>query len=102
MREITGKLKVPPFHEVEDEELERIWNSPHSRLVRNSGLVMMVGGYLTLILFALYEFFMSNDDEVLPKFAVAAMIIGFGITLGAVILARLKSYKHDKYTEVER
>lgn len=102
MREMAGKLSVPPFKEVEDKVLDRLWNSPHSRLVRHGGIVMLIGGYLSLVLYGLYEFFTAKDEAAFPKVAIAAMLIGLIITFGTVLLTRLKTYKHDRYKEIER
>jgi anti-sigma factor RsiW len=102
MKEMSENLGLPSFKEPEDEVLEQLWKSPYSRFARNAGIVMVIGGYLALIGYALYEFMIDNREEMFPKVAIAALIIGFLIMLGSVIRERIKTYKTDAYKEVER
>lgn len=102
MKEMSGKLGLPSFKEPEDEVLEKLWKSPYSRFARNAGIVMVIGGYLALVGYALYEFMINKSEELFPKIAIAALVIGFLIILGSVIRERIKTSKVDKYKEVKR
>lgn len=102
LRETSGKLASVSFKEPTDVALERVWKSPYSRFARNASLGMVLGGYALLIAYALYEFF-TNGKEALPeKVAIGAIVLGFVILLGQLILERIKSYKTDPYKEIER
>lgn len=102
MKEISGKLILPPFKEPEDEILEKLWKSPYTRFTRNAGIVMVLAGYLCLTGYAFYEFIINKKETVLPKIAIAALVIGFLILLFSVIRERMKTYKKDIYKEVKR
>ena len=102
MKEMSGKLSMPSFKEPEDEILEQLWKSPYSRFTRNAGIFMVLAGYLCLLGYAFYEFIIDKNEAVLPKAAVAALIIGFLILIVSVIRERMKTYKKDIYKEVKR
>jgi Putative zinc-finger len=102
MAELSEKLGLPSFKEPEDEVLEQLWKSPYSHFVRNAGIVLVIGGYLALVGYALYEFMINKSEETFSKIAIAGLIIGFLIILGSVIRERIKTYKTDRYKEVKR
>jgi len=90
------------FEEPEDRILATIWRKPYSRFQKRSGLVMVIGGYVSLGLFAIYEYLMDGSVAVIPKIAAFSILVGFVVLLGAVIRGRVKTYKVDKYKEVIR
>lgn len=102
LRETSGKINSLSFVEPTDEVLEKIWKSPFSRMTRNAGLVMIIGGYAALILFGLFQIIFSDDEAWFPRISIAAIIIGFLILLGHVIRERLKTFKTDPYKEIQR
>ncbi len=102
IREASGKIEAVSFIEPEDEVLEQLWKFPHSRLTRISGLLLVLGGYLTLIIYAVFEFLRSGEEAVIPKIGVVALFIGCVILLLSVIRERIHTYKVDPYKEVKR
>ena len=102
LRETAGKIEGVSFIEPQDEVLRKLWKRPYSRLMRNSGLFLVISGWIFLIAYALVEIFRDNQEPFLPKMAVAAVIIGFFILLGFLIRERIQTYKVDPYKEVKR
>jgi len=102
MKEISKKLTLPSFKEPEDEILEQLWKSPYTRFTRNAGIIMVLAGYLCLMGYAFYEFIISKKEDLIPKIAIAALVIGFLILVFSVIRERMKTYKKDIYKEVKR
>lgn len=102
LQEASDKLKGITFTEPQDQVLQKLWKSPHSRLTRNTGLLLVLGGWLALVIYGLYEAFVTPDEAFFPKTMLAVIIIGFVVLLGSVIRERLKTYKTDPYKEVER
>lgn len=90
------------FREPEDELLESLWKRPYSRWAKVSGLLLIVGGWLTLVVFALFEMFRDTSEPLLSRVSVGAIIIGFFIMLLYVIRERLATIKIDKYRGVIR
>ena len=97
-----SKLQAVSFSGPSDDELDRIWKNPFSSFTRNAGLFIVFAGWIALIIYSLVELFRSNTEPVLPKMAIAGIIIGFIILLFAVLSDRLRAFKVDPYKEVER
>lgn len=102
LRETTGKLAAITFREPDDAVLAQVWNSPFSRLARNSSLVLIIGGYVGLIGYGLFEVFTSGTKELPAKLGLAAIVLGFLILLVQLIRERIRTYKTDPYKEIER
>jgi len=102
LRETSGRLDAVSFQEPDDRVLARIWNSPFSRLSRNTALIMIIGGYSGLIGYGFYEFLTSGREELPAKLGLAAIVVGFLILLVQLIRERVKTYKTDPYKEIER
>lgn len=102
LRESSRPLAEIRFAEPHDAVLDRLWKSPYSRLSRATGLILVIGGYLALIAYSLYEFFISNNEAAVPKIAVGAILLGFFVLLGHVVRERLKSYSTDPYKGIQR
>ncbi len=102
LRETSGKLESVTFAEPQDEILRQLWRSPFNRLSRIGGLLMVIGGYVALVAFALFEMFTGGDEGIWFKVSIAAILIGFIILLIQVIRERLKTYAKDPYREIER
>ena len=101
LRESSGKLNTISFIEPTDEVLKYLWKSPFSSLMRNSALFFIVGGYVALAGYGIYNFLISGELT-FPKIAVVAIIFGFAFLLFSVIRERIKTYKVDPYKEVVR
>jgi hypothetical protein len=102
LRETSGELTAISFQEPDDAILAQMWNSPFSRLTRNTALLMIIGGYAALIGYALFEFFLHGKEALPVKTGLAAIILGFLILLVQLIRERIKTYKSDPYKEIER
>jgi len=102
LRETTGRLTAISFQEPDDKVLAQVWKSPFSRLSRNTALIMIIGGYVGLIGYGLYEFLTRGKEELPAKLGLAAIIMGFLILLVQLIRERVKTYKTDPYKEIER
>ena len=63
---------------------------------------MVLGGWLVLVAYAIYEALSSPGEALLPKTAMAVVVVGFVILLVSVIWGRVKTYKSDPYKEVQR
>ena len=101
LREAAGKVAAISFREPQDEVLRTLWKSPYSRFTRNAGLVLVLAGWLTLIVYAGYEFLRQGEIDV-PSVAGAAVWVGVAILVLSVVRERLRTYKTDPYREVER
>lgn len=102
LREASGKLAAISFQEPSDVVLAQIWESPFSRLARNTSLGLIIGGYAGLMGYGRFEFLTSGTKELPAKMGLAAIIVGFLILLFQLIRKRVKTYKTDPYKEIER
>ena len=102
LRETTGKLTAISFREPDDAVLAQVWKSPFSRLARNTSLVLIIGGYASLMGYGLFELLTSGTKELPAKLGLAAIVLGFLIMLVQLIRERVKTYKTDPYKEIER
>ncbi len=66
---------------------------PYSRLTRNSGLFLVLGGVLLLIIYGIFEFLRSGEEAVIPKTGVIAVLIGCVILLLSSLRERIHTYK---------
>jgi anti-sigma factor RsiW len=102
LRETSGKLAAISFQEPEDVVLAQVWKTPYSRFARNMALVLIIGGFLGLIGFGLFEFLTNGREELPSKMGTAAVALGFLILLVQLIRERVKTYKTDPYKEIDR
>ena len=102
LKDTGAKIKKVSFEEPQDKILQSLWRSPFSRFARMSGLFLVIGGWLALIIYAIIEILKQGEEPVFTKVAIAAVFIGFFVLLATVIRDRLKTYKTDPYKEVER
>jgi anti-sigma factor RsiW len=102
LRESTGNIKAISFVEPEDAVIARVWKSPFSRSVRNTSLAMIIGGWLLIAGFGLFEFLTSGMEGLPAKIGVAAIALGFTFLLVQLIRERIQTYKVDPYKEIKR
>jgi len=95
LRETTGKLSAISFREPGDKVLTQVWKSPYSRLMRNTSLVLIIGGYAALVGYGLFGFLTSGAEELPAKMGLAAVVLGFLILLVQLIRERIRTYKTD-------
>ncbi len=102
LKKTSSKLDKIHLEEPRDEILDKIWKSPYSKFSKNIGLFMIFAGWITLILYSIYEFFILRENDPIPKVATIIIFTGFIILLITVIRDRIKAYRSDPYKEVER
>jgi predicted anti-sigma-YlaC factor YlaD len=102
LRKTENMLAALSFVEITDEAATAFWRLPYSRLLRNAALLMIIGGYLTLVVIGFVAFLVAGTEGLLNKLPVAAIFIGTALLLGLVLVERIKTYKVDPYREVER
>lgn len=102
LKKSSASLKGLTYMESRDIELDKIWKSPYSRFMKNTGLLMVIAGWVAIILFSLYEMIFSNSKQFLPRISTVLILTGFIVLLFTVIRDRIKTYKSDPYKEVKR
>lgn len=95
-------LKMVPFVEPTDQAAMALWKLPYSRTARNAALLMVVGGYLLLILYALFTILTNGSEGFVPRLALGAILIGLLVLLGMLGIERLQTYQKDPYKEIRR
>jgi predicted anti-sigma-YlaC factor YlaD len=96
------RLEALSFVEVTDEASRAFWRLPYSRAVRNAGLWLIVGGYVSLLLFGFFSFLADGSKGLFGKIAGAAIVIGFVVLVGMLVIERVVTYRVDPYKEIER
>jgi anti-sigma factor RsiW len=102
LRETSGKLAAITFDEPDDAIVAQVWRSPFSRATHIAAWLLIGGGYLVLAAIALHEFLTTGGEELAPRTALAAIVLGFLILLVQVVRQRCKTYQTDPYREIER
>jgi anti-sigma factor RsiW len=102
LQQQSSSLSALSIREPQEEALADFWRLPYSRTVRNSGLFLLIGGYIVFLCFGLFNYFTDDSEMLFGKLSVAAMVIGGIIVFGVVLIERLISYKTDPYKEVKR
>lgn len=102
LKEASGKMEGMGLETPDDKILEKAWKSPHSRLARNFGIVLVVAGWLAMVIYGAYEFLVIKDVESIPKFAFVIMGVGIVVLFITVLRDRIKSYRNDPYKEVDK
>ncbi|MEE2782810.1 MAG: hypothetical protein VYE04_05600 [Pseudomonadota bacterium] len=72
-----------------------------SKIANISGWFLMLGGFLTISGYGVYEFFTNTADIGFIELAVAAVYVGMLLLFVAALRQRLKQRKTDPYTDVE-
>lgn len=102
LHETSSKIHSVSFLEPDETILESLWNPPYSHLSRISGLAMVIGGWIALILYILYEAIIRGSGSLFPRIGAAVMVIGFIVLLANAIRERWIKYKLDPYKEIIR
>jgi anti-sigma factor RsiW len=102
LRRTENKLEAISFVEVGDEAARAFWKLPYSRAVRIAGFAMILGGYAVLAVVSLITFIAEGSDGLVERLPIIAIVIGFLILLGMVIVDRVISWQTDPYKEIER
>ncbi len=103
VKEVTGKVK---YDDLPLEVWEGYWQNLYRRLERGIGWIFTsIGTILLLVAGGYYlakDYFLDPNLPILPKFGVAALIIGVVFLLVSVARERLFAYNRDRYREVQR
>ena len=102
LRQTENRLERISFVEVSDEAARAFWHLPYSRGLRNASLIMIIGGYAALLLYGLVTWLMQGTEGLFQRLSLSAIVIGFLILLGLLIVERISVYQTDPYKEIER
>jgi anti-sigma factor RsiW len=102
LRETSGRLEAASFQEPGDVVLDQVWNRPYSRFMRNGALFLILGGYLALLLYGLFEFLRADDGQPLVRVAVASIALGVFYLLLQLLRERWKLSRIDPYKNIKR
>jgi anti-sigma factor RsiW len=102
LRLTEKNLEAISFVEVTDEAARAFWRLPYSRLLRNASLALIIGGYASLIFYGVIRSLIEGTQGLFQNLAVTAIVIGFVVLLGLVIVERISTYRSDPYKEIER
>lgn len=102
MKATNATIKKYSASELHDRELDRLWKNPVNKIVHISALILLIGGWLLLTGYGLYEFFTDGSEGFIPKISIASLIIGTVFLFIYVLGERLSLLKSDPYKEVQR
>lgn len=71
------------------------------RTTRGIGWLLLIGGGVVVLGFALYELLLAETDAPLLKWGLIAFYAGLGVLLLAVVRQRMLARKTDRYEDVE-
>lgn len=72
-----------------------------ARTTRGIGWLLLIGGGVAVLGYALYEFLLAETDAPLLKWGLIAFYVGWGVLLLAVLRQRMLARKTDRYKDVE-
>lgn len=102
LRRTERRLEAISYVEITDEAARALWRLPYARTLRNASLFMVIGGYAALVLYGFIVFLTNGDEDLFTKVTLAAIVIGFLVLLGSLIVERISTYRVDPYKEIER
>ena len=76
-------------------------NDPTVRTTRGLGWLLLIGGGVAVLGFAIYEFLLAETDAPVLKWGLIAFYVGWGVLFLAVLRQRLLARKTDRYKDVE-
>ncbi|MEJ2720493.1 MAG: zf-HC2 domain-containing protein [bacterium] len=91
------RLKAP------DEEFwARYWDSLLHRMERGTGFLLMVGGIIAILLFAIYKAVTSPDFLTFKGLSIGVILLGLIVVFLSVVRERYHESKSDPYREVKQ
>jgi len=96
------KLEAISYVELSEAAARSLWRLPFARSLRNASLFLVIGGYAALVLYGLFTFFTGGDEDLFGKITIGAIVIGFLVLLGSLLIERISTYRVDPYKEIER
>jgi anti-sigma factor RsiW len=102
LRQTEKKLDAISYVEITDEAARSLWKLPYARTLRNASLLMVFGGYAALLIYGFITFLTDGDEDLFGKVTLAAIVIGFLVLLGSLVVERISTWRVDPYKEIER
>lgn len=102
LRQTELKLEALSFVEITDEAARSLWRLPYARLLSIASLLLVIGGYAALLLYGFFNFLTDSNEDLFGKVTIGAIVIGFLVLLGSLIVERISTYRVDPYKEIER
>jgi predicted anti-sigma-YlaC factor YlaD len=102
LRQTEKKLDAISYVEITDEAARSLWKLPYARTLRNASLLMVFGGYAALLVYGFITFLTDGDEDLFGKVTLAAIVIGFLVLLGSLVVERISTWRVDPYKEIER
>ena len=102
LRQTEEKLDAISYVEITDEAARSLWKLPYARTLRNASLLMVFGGYAALLIYGFITFLTDGDEDLFGKVTLAAIVIGFLVLLGSLVVERISTWRVDPYKEIER
>jgi anti-sigma factor RsiW len=102
LRRTEEKLEAISYVEITDQAARSLWKMPYGRFLSIASLVLVIGGYAALLLYGLITYLTDGDEDLFGRVALGAIVIGFLVLLGSLIVERISTYRVDPYKEIER
>ena len=102
LRQTEHKLAAISYVEITDAAARSLWRLPYARWVSVTALLLVIGGYAALLLYGFISFLMDGSEELFGKVTLGAIVIGFLVLLGSLVVERISTYRVDPYKEIER
>jgi anti-sigma factor RsiW len=102
LRKTEQKLEAISYIEITDEAARSLWRLPFARFLSVASLVLVIGGYAALLLYGFVLFLLDDGDDLFVRISVGAIVIGFLVLLGSLIVERVSTYRVDPYKDIER
>lgn len=102
LRRTEQKLEAISFVEVTDAAAWSMWKLPYARRLRNASLLLVIGGYVSLLLYGFVSYLLNPGEELFGRIAFGAIVAGFLMLLGSLVIERIRTWRVDPYKEIER
>ena len=101
LKAVRASVGALPIGELDQETWRKMMNDATARTTRGIGWLLLIGGGIAVLGFAIYEFLLAETDAPLLKWGLIAFYVGLGVLLLAVIRQRMLARKTDRYKDVE-
>jgi hypothetical protein len=102
LRQTEHKLEAISYIEITDAAARSLWKLPFARFLTVASLLLVIGGYAALLLYGFITFLTDGDEDLFGRITLGAIVIGFLMLLGSLIVERISTYRVDPYKEIER
>jgi hypothetical protein len=102
LRQTETKLEAISYVEITDEAARSLWKLPYARFLSIASLLLVIGGYAALLLYGFVTFLTDGDEDLFGKITLGAIVTGFVVLLGSLIVERISTYRVDPYKDIER